>query len=164
LYHLRHPSNAEFFIQVVPLGRPSSADEFAAYNWNLEQNDPDYYEGSLRLAQITVGSLPATVQLYGAQETDPPPIITGNRVTEHPDAGKVPLWAGQVMDVYVTDGLLGYVFTFIAPLTPCEFKTLQPEFSEILSSVRFISETIVPAEDGYTPATSVTLTESHCDD
>lgn len=155
LYHLWHPSGAEFFIQVVPLSRPVSADEFAAYNWNQEQDDQKYYEDFLELLDLTVGSHQAMMQAYGSQE-----MYVASHAEEwvaDPER-EAQLWGGRIIDIYIVDGTTGYVFTFASSAGDCELTKLLPEFSEIMSSVRFISETIAPAEDGYTPATPVTLT------
>lgn len=154
LYHIWHPSGTEFFIQIVPLDYPMSADEFAAFNWNNDLNDPVYYEDFLELLDLTVGSLTAMMQAYGQQEAYVPADV--NEWTPDPER-EAALWGGRVIDIYVANDSIGYIFTFVNSVEDCVFYEMLPELSEMMSSVRFISDTIVPAKDGYTLATPVTL-------
>lgn len=145
LHYAVNGSGIEMFVQRVPLPRYLAPDEFAAYNWNANLDNPSYQMTNPALSDTVVGSVPALIQMYEVES-------------------RGGLRAGFAIDIYVPDGYNGFAFTFATGNRICAVDhRLIPEISEIMSSVRFRSQTTLPAEDGYTPATPVTFTIPNCE-
>jgi hypothetical protein len=145
LHYVRNGSGVELFIQYLPLPRYIAPDEFAAFSWNSNLDNPSYELTNPALSDTLVGSVPGLIQMYEVE-------------------ARRGFQAGFVIDIFVPDGYNGYVFSFSTGANICAVDhRLIPEISEIMSSVRFRSQTTLPAEDGYTPATPVTFTIPKCE-
>lgn len=145
LHYAVNGSGMELFIQNVSLPQYLAPDEFAAYNWNSDLENSRYRFQNPALFDTVVGSVPALIQMYEIED-------------------RASFGEGFIIDIFVPDGYNGYVFSFTTGRNICALDDrLLAELGEIMSSVRFRSQTASREADGYSAASPVTFTVPKCD-
>lgn len=145
LHYAVNGSGMELFIQNVSLPQYLAPDEFAAYNWNSDLEDSRYSVSNPALFDTMVGGVPALIQMYEVED-------------------RASFGEGFIIDIFVPDGYNGYVFSFTTGRNICALgDRLLSELGEIMSSVRFRSQTAGREADGYSAASPVMFTVPKCD-
>lgn len=143
LHFIKTRPNVGLLFTYVPLSDYFSSTYFAQFNWDDSVGDPVFVKRERVTQDVTIGGLSGVAQMYYQSENDE-------------NGGEF-----YMLDVYVADGLDGYVINAYAN-TPCNLSRKMAEVNAVLSTLRFTSTNTPVLEDGYTPASPVAITISAC--